>query len=42
MFSKTSKATVLILTALCAGAAFAEGDAKTAQDAATPVNPAIF
>ncbi len=42
MFSKTSKATVLILTALCAGAAFAEGDAQTAQAAATAVNPAIF
>ena len=43
MFSNTTKATVLILTALCAGVALAEGDAQTAQTAAgTAVNPAIF
>ncbi len=44
MFSKTTKATALILTVLCAGAALAEGDVQTAQAAAssTSINPAIF
>ena len=43
MFSKTTKATALILTVLCAGAALAEGDAQTAQAASsTSINPAIF
>ncbi|MBQ7650344.1 MAG: hypothetical protein IJS15_05250 [Victivallales bacterium] len=42
MISNTTKATALILTALCAGAALAEGDAQTAQAASTGINPAIF
>ena len=42
MFSKTTKATVLILTVLCAGVALAEGDAQAAQTASPAINPAIF
>lgn len=42
MFSKTTKATVLIMTVLCAGVALAEGDAQAAQAAAPAINPAIF